>query len=508
MAQTDVKYQIKGGFFNAKFIGEQGTEEPVFSYDRLYDSEDMIQPYRNIVTDGIFAYKTSVGSEESVLKMGFDLSVLGNNEVSLTVGSGILNHHWFELEHIQNIDIATNYNAWTRIDSLIIQCNMSSLDRCFYLIYRQGTASQPALETDNSTIFEIRLWNIEVPYFNASNLTPNLTDMRATDECPVITGLLQQLSLEDRLNKFDEDVAEKLDEIDDTLNEKIEGYDTQFQQKIEQYDAEYNTKISQYDSQFQQKLQSYDNSMTQIWAEWEALKSQIGSGGGGGIIIQGSTLSITRGYISYTSGTVAISDYDAETDTIFVFINGLYANTTNDYSIDSSGVITFKNTISSGADIDWWKFRITEAQGGGGGTEEPTQGFSLAIRSYEGTDITPEEDGSYKLLEGTSYFAVAPSFMGTYRWETQDGSDNWNPVSDESNTTLIISGGEHTALRCIVNYNDTDYISATVTFTIAISGTVEDPVIQITEDDGYVHQTEASEPEPTQKVATPVIEVS
>lgn len=517
MAQNDVKYELKCGFFNAKWTGENTEEQPKWSYDRTYDAADMMQPYTNVITDGIFGYNTNVGGGDSRLEMGFNLEVNSTNGTTvLRTGKGIINGHWFELEASQIIELATNYNSTYRIDSLIIQYNGSVNDRTVYLIYRQGSVNTaPALESNGETIEEFRLWNIKVPADGYGD--PYETeDKRASDECPLITGLLQQLSLQDRLDKFDEDVQDKLDEMDtaldnklesmdETFNGKISGYDTTFEQKTEQYDNQYATKLSQYDSQFQQKLQSYDNSMTSIWAEWESLKAQIGTGGGGGgtTIVQGIDLDISRGYIEYTSGTVTITDYDAETDTIFIFINGLYANTTNDYDIDSTGVITFKNTINSGADIDWWKFRITQAEGGGGSSDTPpTQGFSLAIRQYDGNPLSASEDGTYPLEEGVSYFVTAPAFAGTYKWETKDGS-SWNEISGQTGVSVTVVGGEHEGIRCTVTHEQTDYVSTEMEFSIEISGTAEAPVIQITESDGYVHQTAVAQ----NKVATPVIEV-
>ena len=504
MAQNDVKYTLKGGFFNGAWIGE--GDAPAVSYDRVYDSEDMIQPYQNVVTDGIFAYETTVDSDEPILQMGFSCAVNGSSEVVLRSGSGLLNHHWFELDHVETIEIAQNSTLTTRIDSLIIQCNMGMTDRAMYLIYRQGSASQPALEGDGSTIFEFRLWNINVPS-NQIGGAMTLDDKRATDDCPVITGLLQQLSLEDRLKDFDSQIDEKLKNYDSQFNDKIEGFDSQFSQKVEQYDTQYETKLSQYDSQFSQKMQTYDNSMTQIWAEWESLKAQIGSGSGGGTIINTNNLEITRGYLEYASASpVTISDYDEERDTIFLFINGLYANTVNDYSIDSSGAITFKNTINNGAGIDWWKFRITQTSGGGGTTTEPEQGFQLTVKAYDGSTVQPSEDGRYQLGNGISYFLTAPYYAGTYRWESQYEDDAWTQIEDAEGLTLVIVGGDYTAVRCIVTYQETEYISEEVGLELEISGTVEDPIIQIEEDDGYIHQNEVVAP--TEKVATPVITVS
>ena len=559
MATNDVRYTLNGGFFNARWSGED--EAPAVTYDRTYDSEDMMQPYINVVTEGIFAYQTNESGGEAQLQVGFPCTVKTNeNIVSIQAGRGILNHHWFELDHTENISIATNSSLTNRIDSLIIQCNMNMDERAMYLIYRQGTASAPALETNDTTIFEFRLWNISVPNMNTGTEQITLEDKRGTSECPYITGLLQQLTLDERLNKFDEDVTEKLNSYDQQLldkidefesqgqsaistfnsngNEAIESFETESgqkitsfetnsgnaintfnttsQQKLTQFDTDSETKLAnvdtqlneklstfdeesenalstfetesqqklgQYDSQIAQKMQSYDNSMTQIWAEWKSLKAQISASGGVG---GGTDLTITRGYQSYTSGTITISDYNAETDTIFLFINGLYANMTNDYELSSAGVITFKNTINSGADIDWWKFTIKNHQGESG-DEPPVQGFALSVKSYEGAELEPESDGSYNLLDGVSYFVEATPYLGTYRWEAQSDGSTWTPVADSTEITLVVTGGVYNAVRCIINYNEVDYTSEVLNFKITVSGNVEDPVIKITEDDGYVH---------------------
>lgn len=483
MAQNDIRYMLNGGFFNGSWTGE--GEAPAISYDRVYDSEDMVQPYRNVVTDGIFAYETADGTEDATLEVGFACAVKsGENAVTLQPGSGLINHHWFELDHIETVEISQNSSLTPRVDSLIIQCNMGMSDRAMYLIYRQGTASAPALEGDGTTIFEFRLWNITVPS-NQIGGAISLEDRRGMDECPYITGLLQQLSLQDRLDHFDQQAQDKIDSFDDMFDEKVGEYDTQFA-----------TKISQYDSQFAQKLQGYDNSMSEIWAEWESLKAQIGQGGGGGI---STNLTITRGYLTYESGTITIDGYNPNTDTVFLFINGLYANTTNDYDLSTAGVITFKNTINSGAGIDWWKFTVTQS---GGGDTPPTQGFTLTVGQYDGTTLQPEEDGSYDLDDGVSYFITAPSFSGTYKWEMLDGQ-SWNIMVGQTGASVTVTGGQHDGIRCTVTYNETDYISTALSFGIAITGTVETPVIKITEADGYVHQTQSTQ----NKVATPSITI-
>lgn len=519
MAQNDVKYTLRCGFFNGSWIGE--GEAPAVEYDRVYDSSDMMEPYSNVVTDGIFAYESNVGGGDGELEVGFACSPHDSeaNTVTLGVGKGIINGHWFNLDHSQNIEVAQNSSLTTRVDSIIVQCNTQMLDRAVYLIYRQGTATHPALETNDSTIFEFRLWDINVPS-NQLEGSISVTDMRGTDECPYITGLLQQLSLDERLNKFDEDVENKLNQYDQDLQDKLDSYDSQFNEKIDGYTEQVNTliqntnttitnkiqefeneadekmagydstfnskvsgydstfegKISSYDSQIQQKIQSYDASMTQIWAEWNAIKQEIeetGGTGGGGV---STTISIATQHLEYTSGTVQVADYDVATDTVFVFINGLYANTTEDYTL-AGGIITFKNTINSGAVIDIWKFRVVTVTVG---TEDPVQGFSIVLKDTAGEAVSVNADGTYHIESGNSYFVEAPLYTGTYSWEQYDGSQ-WQAIAEQSSTTLTFSAGQYSKLRCVIHFEQTDYISTELSFTVE-GGTIQQvatPVITI-----------------------------
>ena len=343
---NDVLYTLKCGFFNGIYTGE-GTPD-VFSYDRLYDSDDMNMPYKRIVTEGIFGVLDPQpdGTDDTIAGDDFKVT-LGKSSLQVVVaaGNGILGGRWFELETDQIVDINTNSTISNRIDSIIIQFNKT--DRTVYLVYREGQSptNPPVLETtSDGSILELRIANLTVTPNYSSQSTVSITDRRAYDECPLITGLLQQISLGDRLNKFDEDVAEKL---------------------------------ASYDSQFQNKLTQYDAAMQNIYDEWATLKQEIiNTGGGGG----GGSVDINFQHVSYTSGTITVTDYNSLTDTIFVFINGFFANTTQDYSLSDAGVITFLNTINSGAAIDIVRFTITK-----GAT--PMAGFSITILDDEGVEV-------------------------------------------------------------------------------------------------------------------------
>lgn len=447
----DVRYLLDGGFFNGMYIGE--GEEPTYSYDRMYDSEEMCEPYRNIVTEGIYAPEQVVGSE-SELVPGFNVSISNGRQAVVYPGSGIIDGHWFRLDIQQAVEIPVNSLLTNRLDSLIIEIDMN--DRAVYLVYRTGSSpTNPPKLVDNSSYKEFRLCNIDVTSNTVSNQTASYEDTRGTEECPYITGLLQQLTLDERLDKFDEDVEQKL-----------QSYDTQFDNKLSAYDNTFNSKISGYDATFNNKIQSYDNMMNLIQSEWEQLKQQIIDTGGGG----GSTdISIIQQHQSYTSGTITVDGYNSITDTIFVFINGFFANTTTDYDF-ANGVITFKNTINSGASIDIILFRVIT-----GAT--PVDGFSLTLFNKDNAEVNPNDSDQYPVVSGLQYDVETPNYSDcTWQWQYRSAAgDSWTDIADSNARRVTITPSSYYSIQCIVTYDGEAKTSKEMIFTASSEGVVATP---------------------------------
>ena len=441
---NDVLYTMKFGFFNGIWTGE-GTA-PVYSYDRLYDSDDMNMPYKRIVTDGIFGLLDPQpdGTDNTIAGDDFRVTKGTGLQVIVAAGNGIIGGRWFELEQDQAVTVNTNSTISNRIDSIIIQFN--KVDRAVYLVYRQGNSptTPPALETSSDGQYkEFRVANLTVtPNYDPATETVTIQDRRAYDECPLITGLLQQLSLGDRLNHFDEQVAEKL---------------------------------ASYDSQFQNKITQYDAAMQDIYDEWAELKQEIiNTGGGGG----GGTVEMATQHIGdYTTGTtVTVTDYEYTTDTVFLFINGFYANTTDDYTLSDEGVVTFKNTINTGAKIDIVKFRIIKGA-------SPATGFSLTIIGPDGIELEPTSASSnlYTLQPNTTYTAKTPNY-GTayaYAWQGQATSGgSWDTISGATDSIQFQSGA-YVAIRCTVTAADYESWQSIAT-NLEVMQTVATPTISFT----------------------------
>lgn len=324
---ADTTYTLDSGFWNGVWTGEN-AEEFVFSYDRIYDSEQMNYPYVNIVTDGIFCAEQVVNNVATLVpewSCSYSSSAGG---IIVGSGSAIMLGKWVMNSTSQVVSVPSNSLLTSRRDSIIIQLNAT--DRAAYLIYRTGSGTAYPSITQTSSVYEYRLYNVQVPSSQVGG-TPTLLDNRVTTECPAITGLLQQLDLSERLDQFDADAEAKLTELDNI---------------IEDASAEWASFLA-----------TAQNELAVVTAEWSAMKQEIQDLVGSTNIISDIAL-ISENYTYDGSGSVTFSSYNESTDRILVFINGMYANDT-DYTMDTTGKITFLNEVDSGAVIDVFGFRVS-----------------------------------------------------------------------------------------------------------------------------------------------------
>lgn len=167
------------GFFNA------------INGDRLYNAEQMNNPFSKIISDGVFGTPNGEGTST-------DLQVLYQSDSSgmsiiVKEGRGMFAGKWAWLDADLPLSVPTAHVALTRIDSVIVKIDTSDEVRAGSIEYRQGTPAAtptpPAL-TNTDNIHEYRLANITVSA-NATQISQaDITDTRATDECGFIHNLL------------------------------------------------------------------------------------------------------------------------------------------------------------------------------------------------------------------------------------------------------------------------------------------------------------------------------
>ena len=272
---------IECGFFDAIEISP-GV------YDRVYAADAMSNPYKRIISDGIFPSEAN-----NDFKVIADVGLA----VQVKAGQGMFWSKWFELTQAQTIEVPVNESDYDRIDSVIVQINTGlRLGRVGYRTGEPAADPVPPTLVNEGSIREWRIANVTV-LSNVSAITNNYISDRRGIETPFCASLIQTLNTE---------------------------------QLFTQWNAIFNTY-------FQQKQAEFDS-----W--FETLTDDLN--------VSMDMVEIVHTYdIAESTTTISISDYEGSNDIIFVMVNGIMLNP-NEYTISvDNTTMTFTQTLNSGASV-------------------------------------------------------------------------------------------------------------------------------------------------------------
>lgn len=163
---------ISYGFFNS------------INNDRTYNADQMSEYFDGLVSNGVYE---SVGSAMQVTA-GEGLAV------NVQSGRAIIDCKWIKNDAAQAITLTTAHVLLPRYTAIVIRLDRS--DRTISIVAKDGTpASNPEKPsmTDDGQITELCLAYVYVGA-NASTITQaNITDMRSSDLCGWVTGVVQQV---------------------------------------------------------------------------------------------------------------------------------------------------------------------------------------------------------------------------------------------------------------------------------------------------------------------------
>lgn len=183
---ADTKYMVSCGFFDA------------VDNDRLYTADQMNNPYKRLVSNGIFARADGSQSDD------FAVQVAGTRRVRVHSGNAIINGKWFESVTNWLFDVPETSGV-NRIDSVILQVDCTISGRAGAVVYRTGTEAtnpeHPSINTEEN-VYEYRVADIYVSGANIPISSSNITDTRGGEECPWITALLYQPDNAARIDEF------------------------------------------------------------------------------------------------------------------------------------------------------------------------------------------------------------------------------------------------------------------------------------------------------------------
>ena len=274
---------ITYGFFNSV----QG--------DRTYDADQMSEYFNGLVSDGVYE---NVGGALQVTAISSGMAV------QVLTGRGIINCKWLKNDSVLTLDITAAHAVLNRYTAVVLRLDV--VNRLMTITTKDGAnATDPVKPTmqNDSTMVELCLAYIYVGAGVGSISQADITDMRGTNLCGWVTGLIDQV---DTSQLF-----------------------LQYQTAFENY---YNEMTSEFNTWFE-SLTEQLNVNTYIQKFYKRT-----------VLASGTSNIIPMDMTGYT--------YDSS-DIISIYINGLYAAPDVDYYLDTSGSVPqlHPNASAAGTEV-------------------------------------------------------------------------------------------------------------------------------------------------------------
>lgn len=218
------------GFYNA------------LNHDRLYDAIQVSSIFDGIIRDGIFS---TIG----------DTMIVTSPEdgMYVNVGSGRawFNHTWTLNDTLYPIEAEEAEVVLDRIDAVILEVNSSTAVRANSIKFLKGTPSSEPVKPTLTHNAEVNQYALAYVRIRAGQTTISQSDIEnavGTDETPLVTGVLQQVSIETLLKQWEAEFNTYFTNFKDTsttefnnwLAEKVSEYTAWFAQMQTNMDSNFN----------------------------------------------------------------------------------------------------------------------------------------------------------------------------------------------------------------------------------------------------------------------------
>lgn len=184
--------------------------------DRKYDSEDLSRMFDGIIYDGVIG---AVGDTFAV-KAGT------GNTVNVSSGRAWFNHTWTYNDAPMPISCGSAAVLLDRYDAIVLEVNAASDVRKNSIKVVTGTeALNPAKPTMESTEFvhQYPLAYIKRPAGSTSISQSNIENAVGTEACPICTGVLKSLNVEQMMAQWEAQFDEWFQSAKDTLSGDVAG---------------------------------------------------------------------------------------------------------------------------------------------------------------------------------------------------------------------------------------------------------------------------------------------
>lgn len=204
---------VSSGFFNS------------LNGDRKYNAAQMSAIFDGLIIDGVFA---SIGT-------AFAVKAAGGLTVNVGVGKAWFDHTWTVNDSILPMTAPEAEVLLDRIDAVVLEVNGMKSVRDNTIKFVKGNPSsapsRPTL-TNEGNVHQYPLCYIYRKYGTAVINQADITPMVGTESTPFVTGILQTISLDELLGKWQDELDRftnaRSQEVDDWIAQEESDFTTWF----------------------------------------------------------------------------------------------------------------------------------------------------------------------------------------------------------------------------------------------------------------------------------------
>ena len=308
---------VSSGFFNS------------LNGDRKYNAAQMSAIFDGLIIDGVFA---SIGT-------AFAVKAAGGLTVNVGIGKAWFNHTWTVNDSILPLTAPEAEVLLDRIDAVVLEVNGTESVRENTIKFVKGNPSsapsRPTL-TNEGNVHQYPLCYIYRKYGTAVINQADITPMVGTESTPFVTGILQTISLDELLGKW----QDELDRFTDARSQEVDDW-------IAQEESDFTTWFDKMKADLQQEQNVLDQWIASEQADFLAwynqMKDQLSGDVAGNLQLEIDKEEVKRILlVGFEDGTKEFSDDGT-------VITSIASDGRTLTKIFSDGFLTMTNVLKSAA---------------------------------------------------------------------------------------------------------------------------------------------------------------
>lgn len=308
---------VSSGFFNS------------LNGDRKYNAAQMSAIFDGLIIDGVFA---SIGT-------AFAVKAAGGLTVNVGIGKAWFDHTWTVNDSILPMTAPEAEVLLDRIDAVVLEVNgMESVRENTIKFVKGNPSSAPSRPTltNEGNVHQYPLCYIYRKYGTAVINQADITPMVGTESTPFVTGILQTISLDELLGKW----QDELDRFTDARSQEVDDW-------IAQEESDLTTWFNNMKADLQQEQAVLDQWIASEQADFLAwynqMKDQLSGDVAGNLQLEIDKEEVKRILlVGFEDGTKEFSD-DGSTITSTASDGRTLTKTFSD------GFLTMTNVLKSAA---------------------------------------------------------------------------------------------------------------------------------------------------------------